>query len=416
MGLGYIGLPTAALLATNGYEVIGIDINERIVDEINRAKAHIVEPGLDFLIQKAVGLGKLSAKTQLTGNLDDVHVYLIAVPTPITEDKKPDVSYVYSAVRSMASHLKKGDLIILESTSPVSTTSEIALLLQELRPDLSVPVENGLKSYDIHIAYCPERVLPGKTLHELIHNDRIIGGLTLGCAEKAASFYRGFVKGTCFTTRAKVAALCKLTENAFRDVNIAFSNELSMICDALEVDVGEVRELSNRHPRVHILKPGTGVGGHCLAVDPWFIVDSVPNFSRLIKTARQINDAKPNYLVSKIKKILKEINNPRILCLGLSYKPDIDDLRESPAVEVVKGLAQNTTYQIDVVEPHVCSLPDCLLAYKNINLVTMDRRKEYDYCVTLVEHTAFKGALSSIMKKHDEAENTEQFLLKEIMA
>ncbi len=402
VGLGYIGLPTAAILADHGYSVVGIDINAEAVAKINTGRAHIVEPDLNQLIEKVVASNHLQAKTQLTD--DEANIYIIAVPTPIRENKKPDVSYVRCAIESMSEFLKKGDLVILESTSPVGTTADIARWLQALRPDLSIPTEDSADSFDISIAYCPERVLPGRVLHEIIDNDRVIGGLTKACGDKAAHFYRSFVKGNCFKTKARMAAMCKLTENAFRDVNIAFANELSMICDDLDIDVLELRELANRHPRVNILKPGPGVGGHCLAVDPWFIVDASPKKAKLISTARKINDSKPEYLVNKIRQTLRGIKNPSVLCLGLSYKPDIDDLRESPAVEVVRLLASDRSYQILVMEPHVNKLPEKLLTYGNISLVNIGSQIQYDYVVKLVEHTAFSGFHAQALQERKEVE------------
>lgn len=389
VGLGYIGLPTAGILSSNGCQVLGIDINTKVVAEINSGRAHIIEPGLNELIQTAVRANYLCAKTKLTKEDEDIDTYIIAVPTPLTKDNKPDISYVQAAVKAIGAQLKKGDLIILESTSPVGTTAKISFWLQNLRPDLSIPTEDSREGFDVNIAYCPERVLPGKVLHELIYNNRIIGGLTTACADKAELFYRRFVKGRCFKTRARVAAMCKLTENAFRDVNIAFANELSIICDKLDIDVSEVRELANYHPRVDILKPGIGVGGHCLAVDPWFIVDSAPEESGLMKTARQINDYKPKYLVNQVTKNLRAVQTPRVLCLGLSYKPDIDDLRESPAVKFVSLLAENSRYKIFVIEPHIGSLPNNLLSYKNVSLISIDCEIEYDYCIKLVDHGVF---------------------------
>jgi UDP-N-acetyl-D-mannosaminuronic acid dehydrogenase len=391
VGLGYIGLPTAAMLAGSGCQVVGLDINSEVVSKINAGVAHIVEPDLDLLVQQVVESKYLQAKTKLDSEDTDIHVYVIAVPTPLTNDKKPDTSYVYSAVETISSAIKKGDLIILESTSPVGTTSGIAQYLQKLRPDLLVPVEDSSDNFDIHIAYCPERVLPGKILHEIIHNDRIIGGLTPACAERAVRFYRSFVKGSCVKTRARVAAMCKLTENSYRDVNIAFANELSMICDDLDIDITELRELANRHPRVNVLKDGPGVGGHCIAVDPWFIVDTAPDKSKLIRAAREINDFKPHYLVKQVERKLSNIESPVVLCLGLAYKPNIDDLRESPAVEVLRLLARNKGYRLEVVEPHISALPAELDKMDNVQLVSIEnsREKNYDFSLKLVEHDAF---------------------------
>lgn len=390
IGLGYIGLPTAATLASNGYKVLGIDVNQNAVDTINAGRIHIVESGLEKLVKVAVERGDLLAKTAMS-ETDQCDIFMIAVPTPFMENKKPDLRFVQAAIESLAPHLKRGDCVVLESTSPVGTTAKIASWIKDLRPDLSVPEENVEAEHDINIAYCPERVLPGKILFEIVHNDRIIGGLTKNCADKVQAFYKTFVKGECITTKARTAAMCKLTENAYRDVNIAFANELSMICDEQGIDVWELRELANRHPRVNVLKPGPGVGGHCIAVDPWFIVDASPERSRLIKTAREVNDYKPLYLVQQIQKKLQHIESPRILCLGLSYKPNVDDLRESPAVEVVKLLAKNKHFQVYVCEPHVDVLPEELLAFNNVSLcdyqeISLD---DFDHFERLAEHDVF---------------------------
>lgn len=398
IGLGYIGLPTAAMMANRGFEVLGVDVNRHAVDTINAGNVHIIEPDLDMLVCSAVANGKLFAKTALTG-ADQCDIYMIAVPTPFKENKKPDLSYVKMAIDSLAPFLKKGDCVILESTSPVGSTSKIAAWLTVLRPDLSIPVENIEGQYDIYIAYCPERVLPGKVLHELINNDRIIGGLTQACADKVHAFYKTFVKGDCIKTKARTAAMCKLTENAYRDVNIAFANELSMICDEQGVDVLELRELANLHPRVNVLMPGPGVGGHCIAVDPWFIVDSAPEKAKLIRCAREVNDYKPYYLVKQIEEKLKGLLSARILCLGLSYKPNVDDLRESPAVQVVKLLAQNKHYDICVCEPHVESLPEELSGLDNLSLGNYQEicLEGFDHIERLVEHDLFieKGKIAT---------------------
>lgn len=398
VGLGYIGLPTAVTLAAHNFQVIGLDINQSAVDKINSGVAHIVEPDLDHLLQTAVQSKALQAKTQLTQKDADASVYVIAVPTPFVENKKPDISYIRSAINAISSNLKKGDLLILESTSPVGTTATIAEWLRELRPDLSIPIEDSADNFDLCIAYCPERVLPGKVLHELIYNNRIIGGLTSVCADRAASFYRQFVKGECLKTRARVAAMSKLTENAFRDVNIAFANELSMICDDLNIDALEMIRLANHHPRVNILKPGPGVGGHCIAVDPWFIVDKSPEKAKLIRQARETNDCKPHYLVSQVERQLSAVKQPTVLCLGLAYKPNIDDLRESPAIEVVKLLAKNSHYQLTVVEPHVNQLPKALVGYPNIQFSSLDETmdKNYNLSLKLVEHSVFEEMREAI--------------------
>lgn len=391
IGLGYIGLPTAATMASRGYSVLGIDINQHAVDSINAGNVHIIEPDLDQLVRSAVMHGKLIAKTSLAES-DQCDIYMIAVPTPFKENKKPDLSYVKSAIESLAPFLKKGDCIILESTSPVGTTARMAGWLTVLRPNLSIPVENIEGQYDINIAYCPERVLPGKVLHEIVHNDRIIGGLTKACADKVCDFYKSFVQGDCLKTKARTAAMCKLTENAYRDVNIAFANELSMICGEQGIDVWELRELANRHPRVDILKPGPGVGGHCIAVDPWFIVDASPKRSRLIKTAREVNDYKPEYVVQLVMQRLQGLRINEVVFWGLAFKPDIDDLRESPAIEVVTQFREKCgDCNIKVVEPNINSLPRIINSNSKLELTSLQKARSYEDAlhVVLVAHSEF---------------------------
>ena len=387
IGLGYIGTPTAVVLAGAGFNVIGVDTNHAVVESLQQGRLHIKEAGLQELLAGAIQEGQIS----FSSKPKQADYFVITVPTPITEDKQPDMHYVESAVDAITPYLKQGDCLILESTSPVGTMSEIANRIRQSRPDLSVPVENQSANYDIALAYCPERILPGKMLHELIHNDRVVGGLTSECSDKALALYQAFVKGECIVSKARTASLCKLAENAYRDVNIAFANELSMICEEQGVNVNELIELANRHPRVNILQPGVGVGGHCIAVDPWFIVNSSPRFSKLIKTAREVNDYKPHFVVDKIEQQLKSVSSPRILCLGLSYKPNIDDLRESPAVEVVKLLAKNTNYRITVCEPYIDKLPKEISNYKNCNLYEMRNigLQGFDYIVELVDHDLF---------------------------
>ena len=394
IGLGYIGLPTAAMFAGNGLEVVGVDINKTIVEKVNRGKVHIIEPDLEERVSEAVESGKLRASTKV----EESDAFLIAVPTPFTDGHKPDISYVESAARSIVPVLKPGDLVVLESTSPVGTTEHITKLIADMRPDLRLPTA-GESEADIHVAYCPERVLPGKTMEELISNDRVIGGVQSCCSQKAKSLYKLFVKGECLLTNSKTAELTKLTENSFRDVNIALANELSIICDKLGIDVWELIELANHHPRVRILNPGPGVGGHCIAVDPWFIVDSAPNESRLIKTAREINDSKPEWVLSKVKEAISRLNKPltngfkmKVACLGLSFKANIDDLRESPAVEIVKELSRFQEYDVLCVEPHVSELPNALQRTDNIRLVSLDDAIDNsDVIVGLVDHDLFKS-------------------------
>ncbi len=386
IGLGYIGLPTAAVLSDRKQRVIGVDLNPKTVATINQGKIPILEPDLDQIVRRAVQEGFLRATTVP----EPADAFLIAVPTPLTEHHKPDLSYIESAARSIAQVLKKGDLVILESTSPVGTTERMAGWLAEERPDLRFPQSAGEKT-EINIAYCPERVLPGHILRELVENDRIIGGLSERCAERAVALYRLFVRGQCITTDARTAELCKLTENAFRDLNIAFANELSFICDEQRIDVWELIQLANHHPRVNILQPGPGVGGHCIAVDPWFIVDSAPEQTRLIRTAREVNDRKPHWVIEKVKRAVQGIPSPCIACLGLSFKADIDDLRESPALEIVSTLAREGVGKLLVVEPHIAALPPNLSAFSHV--VWTDKETaidQADIVLLLVNHSAFR--------------------------
>ena len=342
IGLGYIGLPTAAVIASRGIEVVGVDVSEKAVHTINEGKVHIVEPDLDMVVQAAVNVGKLRA-TLVPEKAD---AFMIAVPTPFMDDHKPDLSYIKSASEAIAPVLERGNIVILESTSPVGATEQMSKWLAAARPDLSFPQDAG-DSADINIAHCPERVLPGKVLEELVSNDRIIGGMTSICSERAIALYKTFVRGDCIKTNSRTAEMAKLTENSFRDVNIAFANELSIICDKLNISVWELIKLANRHPRVNILSPGPGVCGHCIAVDPWFIVSNTPDKARLIHTARIVNDLKPEWVINKVNnKILaflqmdttKTAKEVTIAFYGLTFKPDIDDLRESPALEICKSI------------------------------------------------------------------------------
>ena len=333
VGLGYIGLPTAAVFAAKGIEVIGVDVNPRVVATVNSGKPHFGEPNLDALVRRVVETGKLRA----TATIEPADAFIIAVPTPLQEHGDaalPDISYVEAAARAIAPVLIDGNLVILESTSPVGTTERVAEIMSEMRPDLTFPHQRG-ELADIQVAHCPERVLPGRILEEVVNNPRIVGGMTRRCAQRALSLYKIVVHGDCRVTGARTSELAKLTENAFRDVNIAFANELSMICDRLKINVWELIELANLHPRVKILSPGPGVGGHCIAVDPWFIVASAPEEARLTRLAREVNDGKPGYVCAKVRKCAAALRRPVIACLGLSYKKDVDDLRESPAVQIV---------------------------------------------------------------------------------
>ncbi|MCW0503726.1 UDP-N-acetyl-D-mannosamine dehydrogenase [Aeromonas piscicola] len=389
VGLGYIGLPTAAVIASNGIRVVGVDVNQHAVDTINQGKIHIVEPGLEDLVKQAVQDGHLSAHT----SPQKADAFLIAVPTPFKgEDHEPDLRYIESASRALAPMLEKGNLVVLESTSPVGATEQMAKWLAEERSDLTFPhtVAQG-QTPDIFVAHCPERVLPGQVIRELVENDRIIGGMDAASTAAATQVYKLFVKkGECIATEARTAEMSKLTENAFRDVNIAFANELSLICDKQGINVWELISLANRHPRVNILQPGCGVGGHCIAVDPWFIVNQNPETARMIHQARLVNDYKPHYVVEQVKSAVAGINNPKIACLGLAFKPDIDDLRESPALDITKTLANNPSYQILAVEPNIEALPATLENRNNVRLTSLsDAMQQADIVIILVKHNSF---------------------------
>ncbi|MET0371486.1 MAG: UDP-N-acetyl-D-mannosamine dehydrogenase [Sphingobium sp.] len=385
IGLGYIGLPTAALIARAGAQVLGIDVSAHVVETVNAGKVHIEEVDLDGLVQGVVARGNLRASL----TIEPSDVFIIAVPTPVAENRAPDISYVLNAARTVASVLKVGDTVILESTSPVGTTEAMRDLIAELRPDLKMPGKGG--AGDVSIAYCPERVLPGRILVELIDNDRCIGGITPRCARKALAFYRQVVRGQCITTTARAAEMVKLVENSFRDVNIAFANELSVIAEKADIDVWEVIRLANRHPRVNILQPGPGVGGHCIAVDPWFIVHADPENSRLIRTAREVNDGKTDHVVAKASDMIDAFPGEDIALLGLAFKPNIDDFRESPAVKVAARLARRYGRRVKLVEPYAHALP-MEFAGTAAELIDLDTALEQcGVFVILVDHDMFKS-------------------------
>lgn len=381
VGMGYIGLPTAALLANRGFRVHGVDVNKHAVDTINAGKIHIVEPELDTFVHSAVKSGMLSA------NLEPTHadVFLVAVPTPFHHDKLnpitnspvPNLDYVKSATKAIAPYVKPGNLVLLESTSPVGTTEMMASELEAAGVDLST----------IHVAHSPERVLPGQIMRELIENDRVVGGINVASTKAAAEFYRTFVDGEVLETSSKTAEMAKLTENAFRDVNIAFANELSMLCDDMDIDVYELIELANHHPRVSVLQPGCGVGGHCISVDPWFIVNSANGKAKMVEQARRTNDYKSEWVVEKVKNAAlafeKEQGRPPLIaCMGLAFKPDIDDLRESPALYITQELAKSNN--VVAVEPNIKS-------YEGLDCVSEEQAAQADLLVYLVAHTQFKS-------------------------
>ncbi|MGE9553255.1 UDP-N-acetyl-D-mannosamine dehydrogenase [Erwinia amylovora] len=393
VGLGYIGLPTAAAFASRQKSVIGIDINAHAVETINRGEIHIVEPDLDNVVKTAVEQGYLRASI----TPEPAEAFLIAVPTPFKDDHQPDLTYVKAAAGSIAPVLKKGDLVILESTSPVGATEQMAEWLAAARSDLTFPQHAGEQA-DIHIAYCPERVLPGQVMVELVKNDRVIGGMTSASSRLACELYEIFLEGECVVTNSRTAEMCKLTENSFRDVNIAFANELSLICADQGISVWELISLANRHPRVNILQPGPGVGGHCIAVDPWFIVAQNPVQARLIRTAREVNDGKPHWVLEQVKKTLadclvasdKRASELTIACFGLAFKPNIDDLRGSPAMEVAGMIADWHQGITLVVEPNIHQVPKVLAG--KADLVSLEAAlQQADVLVMLVDHAPFKA-------------------------
>lgn len=401
VGLGYIGLPTAAMFASRKKQVIGVDVNQTAVDTINRGEIHIVEPELDMIVHAAVKEGYL--KAVMTPEPADA--FLIAVPTPFknngSEIPEPDLRYIEAASKAIAPVLKKGDLVILESTSPVGATEQMAAWLAEARPELNFPSANtttDIATVDINIAHCPERVLPGHVVRELVENDRVIGGMTPECSKRAIELYKTFVQGECVVTNARTAEMAKLTENSCRDVQIAFANELSVICDELNIDVWELISLANRHPRINILQPGPGVGGHCIAVDPWFIVSQTPKSARLIHTAREVNDSKPKWVLDKVNELLFRFLQENslitaseiiIACYGVSFKSDIDDLRESPALEIAKKLAESHAGTTLVVEPNIDKLPQ---GCGSLELAELEHALASAHIhLLLVDHSEFKS-------------------------
>ena len=392
IGLGYIGLPTAAALATRGASVVGVDVNPATVAAVNRGEVPFVEPDLAVAVSGAVSMGRLQASS----DVPVAHSYIIAVPTPFQDGHQADLSYIRAAAERIAPQLRPGALVILESTSPPGTTRTMAAWMAQMRPDLRFPDKRSDQRPDVAVAHCPERVLPGRIMIEIVANNRVIGGMTPSCAERAAELYRIFARGELRLTDAESAEMTKLTENAFRDVNIAFANELSLICDRLGIDTWEVLDLANLHPRVNILRPGPGVGGHCIAVDPWFIVSAAPDEARLMRTAREVNDGKPEHVVGQVGEALQRagdggVEGMTVACFGLAFKADVDDLRESPAVEVVTRLAKAyPSLRLLAVEPHVSDLPLELQSYDNLRLAEMDDAfAAADVVVLLVDHHQF---------------------------
>jgi UDP-N-acetyl-D-mannosaminuronic acid dehydrogenase len=388
LGMGYIGLPTAVAIATRGVDVVGVDINPATVAAVNRGEVPFVEPDLAVGVSGAVAMGRLTA----TSEPPEADAFIIAVPTPFNEDRTADLSYVQAAAEHIAPKLKPGNIVVLESTSPPGTTERVAAWIAALRPDLKMP-RDGENGEDIYVAHCPERVLPGRIMIEIVTNDRVIGGLTPKCAEKAASIYRLFAQGEILLTDAASAEMAKLVENAYRDVNIAFANEISLISESAHIDVWEVIRLANRHPRVNILSPGPGVGGHCIPVDPWFIVSAAPQLARLIRTAREVNDHRPHHVAEQVVEKAQKFRSPTVACLGLTFKANVDDVRESPAIEVVELIAKALPdVEILVADPFVDSLPKSLKHYPNIRLEGGHEAVEKaDIVVLLVEHDPFKS-------------------------
>ncbi|MHB1593648.1 MAG: UDP-N-acetyl-D-mannosamine dehydrogenase [Streptosporangiaceae bacterium] len=392
VGLGYIGLPAAVSFATGGLQVTGVDLDEHIVKSVNHGEAPFAEPDLSVAVSGAVAMGRLTATTEVP----EADAYVIAVPTPVTDGHQADLSHVLAAVEAIAPRLSGGEIIVLESTVPPGTTRRISELLARWRPDLHFPHVTDVTA-DVRLAHCPERVLPGRVMIEITANDRVIGGMTPACGARAADLYRTFCRGELLVTDAESAEMAKLAENAYRDVNIAFANELSVICDRLGLDVWEIRRMANRHPRVDILRPGPGVGGHCIAIDPWFLIESAPDLAPLMRAARHVNEQRPAQLAEQIIATCRRFRHPRVTCLGLAFKADVGDLRESPAVEVVSRLARELPgAHIDVVEPHITQLPAALHGIGTVRLAALeDAVAGADVIVLLVDHALFRGVKKS---------------------
>ena len=387
LGLGYIGLPTASVLAANGFEVIGVDINKEHVFKILHGSFVTYEPNLADILDSVLRSKRLRVQ-EVPSEAD---VYIICVPTPFKDGHKPDLSYVEKAVSSIAPFLCKGNLIILESTVPVGTTEKMASLLANMRKDLCTGKGQDGMVDSVSVVHCPERVLPGHIIHELIENDRIVGGIDQESTRKGVNFYRCFVKGDVQATDSRTAEMIKLAENSFRDVNIAFANELSLLCHELKLNVWDVIEFANRHPRVNILNPGAGVGGHCIAVDPWFLVDASPRTARLIQTAREVNDAKPRHIIERTLAAAGRFEHPVVACLGLAFKPDVDDMRGSPALTIAEAVAC-TGIDLVVCEPHIETLPPSLLNRPNVKKMGLRACLQTgNIILALVGHTAFSS-------------------------
>jgi UDP-N-acetyl-D-mannosaminuronic acid dehydrogenase len=398
LGLGYIGLPTAAILASKAVTVVGVDVNQKTVDTINQGNVHIIEPGLDVLVKNVVQNNYLKAVT----TPEKADVFIIAVPTPLKYNFSSDLSYIKSAAKLIAPVLERGNLVVLESTSPVNTTEKLVEWMREERSDILFPkFKDDEFAADIAVAHCPERVMPGNVIRELVKNDRIIGGVSAACAHRATELYKLFVEADCLTTDCRTAELSKLVENSFRDVNIAFANEISIICDNLGINVWKLIEIANRHPRVEILQPGPGVGGHCVAIDPWFIVENSPNEAQLIRTARLVNDAKPSFVLGKVNEAVqtigKNISKLSIACLGLAFKPNIDDLRESPALSISLAISAMGFGSTFLVEPNIDRTPDSFSG-KDVRLVDLEMAiYSADIIVLLVDHASFKSMDLSLL-------------------